>query len=222
MKKKVASTLAALAGIFMLNGTVQAAETPAPLYTPTYEMRISQPMIDLENKDVQKIINSYMMDYAFRLQDDMKKWLDEGVIAEGWMHSLVTYKTDKLVSINTFGDMYLENSAHPANWQFGKIFSLEDGHIITLKELSEMPEFKDRASHYTPNYIRAAVYQKYGKYLYGDPAELANIDKPQDYYIDTDGNVHVVFQEYDIAPYAAGILDVNLDKAEGPVDLGYK
>lgn len=84
-----------------------------------------------------------------------------------------------------------------------------------------MPEFKDRASHYTPNNIRAAVYQKYGKYLYGDPAALVNIDKPQDYYIDTDGNVHVVFQEYDIAPYAAGILDVNLDKAEGPAELGY-
>lgn len=81
-----------------------------------------------------------------------------------------------------------------------------------------MPEFKDKASHYNMDYIRAAIYNKYTRYLYSDREYLANLQLPQDVYMDQDGNVHIVIQTYEIAPYATGIIDVNLDVKEEPLN----
>ena len=33
---------------------------------------------------------------------------------------------------------------------------------------------------------------------------------PENYYLDPDGSIHFLFQPYEIAPYAVGIIDLSM------------
>lgn len=221
MNKQLKASLAVLATTIMLHGTALAAEEATthvdPTFYPTYELKVYQPMIQLKNPAAQKAVNYYMMDLAETIQKDAREWIDHDTVCDAQVHSAVTFKNDAIISIVTNGYLSVANSAHPASWRFGHVFDKTTGKVLTLDDIAALPEFKSKASHYTLNNVRKSLKHKYGPTLYSDPSYIKEMKMPEDIYIDSDGCVHVVVQVYELGPYAAGLLDVNLDVVEDPV-----
>ena len=55
-----------------------------------------------------------------------------------------------------------------------------------------------------------AIERDYGDLLYSRVVKLEEI--PKDIYLDENKHIHVIVQTYVLAPYATGIIDVDLDK----------
>ena len=51
--------------------------------------------------------------------------------------------------------------------------------------------------------------ERKGLYLFSDALPLKNL--PENFYWDSNLHVHFIFQHYEVAPYAAGIIDVDID-----------
>ncbi len=215
--KAAKAAAAIMIGAMLMGGVAQAEELTAPPDTPTYEVGFYQPMVQLKNKKAQKAINDYMLEYGRNLPAEIDTYTKYDAVCEATIHNIVSYQNDKVISIVTDVYFNMENSAHPNPAKFGRIFSKEDGHALTLKELSAMPEFKDRAENYTIEHIRKAIRDKYGKTLYADPKYVDELKEPKDLFIDDKGNVNAVVQIYEVGPYAAGIIMVNLDVPDEPI-----
>ena len=217
MKKVAKAAIAVMIGAMMMGGVAQADGLTAPPETPTYELGFYQPMVQLKSKKAQKAINNYMLEYGRKLPGEVDSYTEYDAVCEATVHNVVSYQSEKVISIVT--DIYfnMEGSAHPNVCKYGRIFSTDDGHALTLKELAAMPEFKDRAANYTIEHIRKAIRAKYGKTLYSDPKYVDELKMPQDLFIDDKGHVNAVVQLYEVGPYAAGLIIVNLDVPDTPL-----
>ena len=123
--------------------------------------------------------------------------------------SVIAYQDNGVVSIKTDEYIYVDHAAHPMSWTYGNVFSLSDGRELSLEDIAALPTYKAHALRYTWSNVKRALIAKYGEVLFSCAFNLAEV--PKDVYIDADAHVHVVIQRYELAPYVAGILDVDLD-----------
>ena len=205
MKKAVRSILLALAVSAMLGSTCWA-EVP----TPTMGVEISYPILDLPNDKVQKKINLDLLAQANRVHSDVRHSIEQGEVIASSLNTKVSYKDENFISLKTDEYSYMKFAAHPVSWEYGRIYRLSDGKSLTLTELARQPEFSKHAERYTLQSVIRAIKSKYGDMLYSKVIQLDEI--PEDIYLDENKHVHVIVQAYVLAPYAAGIINVDLDK----------
>lgn len=90
---------------------------------------------------------------------------------------------------------------------------LENNKIIQLKDL-----FKPNVNY--TSIINKAVNaqlierQAEGEVFFIGPGGFNGIKENQNFYIDSNGNIIIVFNVYEIAPYAAGVVEVPLSKTD--------
>ena len=102
-----------------------------------------------------------------------------------------------------------EGSAHPSTFQRSLNFNSDSGVRLTADTLSEIA--KNEIDYTPPELTRKlrAYAEKNNIYLFEDFQQLTKI--PDDFYFDDDLHVHFLFQQYEVAPYAAGIIDLDAD-----------
>ena len=105
---------------------------------------------------------------------------------------------------------YYTGGAHPATYKHALNFNLANGELIDLDYLTDVGEGipKDYLLEKLTQRLREYRERK-GTYLFDDALPLKEL--PQDFYWDDKLNLHFIFQHYQIAPYAAGIIDVELE-----------
>ncbi len=90
---------------------------------------------------------------------------------------------------------------------------LENNKIIQLKDL-----FKPNVNY--TSIINKAINaqlikrQAEGEVFFIGPGGFNGIKEDQNFYIDSNGNIIIVFNVYEIAPYAAGVVEVPLSKTD--------
>ena len=77
-------------------------------------------------------------------------------------------------------------------------------YLTDIGEGVSVDELKDRLEQK----LREQSAQE-GIYLFEDALPLKKL--PEYFYWDKNLHVHFIFQHYEIAPYAAGIIDVDID-----------
>lgn len=100
-----------------------------------------------------------------------------------------------------------EKAAHPSTFRRALNFNSDTGERITADSLSEIAKHE---TDYTPQEVTVKLksYAKQtGIVLFEEFVQLEKV--PEDFYFDDDLNVHFIFQQYEVAPYAAGIIDLN-------------
>lgn len=95
-----------------------------------------------------------------------------------------------------------ERSAHPSAFCYGLNFNSATGERIFSSNLNYTPEIVTQKLR---NYAA-----KNGIYLFEDFQELNEV--PQYFYYDDNMHVHFLFQQYEVAPYAVGIIDLDAAK----------
>ena len=105
---------------------------------------------------------------------------------------------------------YFEGAAHPSTYKHALNFNVGSGTLMGLDYLTDVgegvsvDEIKSRVE-------RALIRQceRDGLKLFDDALPLKQL--PEHFYWDANLHVHFIFQQYEVAPYAAGIIDVDID-----------
>lgn len=119
----------------------------------------------------------------------------------------VSYHGERYLSFQTYGYDYIERAAHPTSWELGKTFDLQTGELVPWQKVIGLK----MRNHFTLDKINEALWNtEYGKggYFFQDFKGLEKL--PENYYLDEGGKIHFVFGQYEIAPYAVGIIDLNM------------
>ena len=194
------------AGIFFfvlsLTNFASAAEIDRVFYLGNPEL--SYPLIITEKADAASKINQVIRAEIQALTDSVNKEIVEGNFESVTINS--DYKipcnhSNGILSIILTEYINYEGSAHPSTVQRAFTFNTSTGERIFPNE-----------SIYSVANITAklqAYSAKEGIALYPDFQGLKEI--PKDFYFDDNMHAHFIFQQYDVAPYAAGIIDLDAD-----------
>ena len=173
---------------------------------------ISYPLVIAKNPDASIKINS-------EIRNEIKKFIEETnkQRAEGNFNSVVInvdYEIpcnheNGILSIILNEYVNFENSAHPSSYRRGLSFNSDSGARLTSDTLSEIAK---NEIDYTPEELTKklrAYAAKNNLYLFQDFQRLTKT--PEDFYFDDNLHVHFLFQQYEVAPYAVGIIDLDAD-----------
>jgi hypothetical protein len=120
----------------------------------------------------------------------------EIMLNDGWLSAVLYEYT------------YTKGAAH--GMTYAKTFSF---NLATGKELA----YKDVADKSVPE-INKLLDDSYKRGEIGLFPDFSGINEiPSDFYVDASGSAHLVFQLYEIAPYAAGIIDLDLKTGTGKI-----
>ncbi len=120
-----------------------------------------------------------------------------------------TFHNNNYLSFLQSGYHYFTGAAHPISWKIGVTFDLATGEEVLWKDLVRTED----ADIFTIDGITTkllATAKAKGIPLYKDFTKLKTL--PKDYYLDTNGMLHFIFGQYEVAPYASGIIDLNMEK----------
>ena len=115
-----------------------------------------------------------------------------------------------ILSVVLTESSYFKGAAHPSTYICPLNFNVSSGELMGLNYLLEVGEgLRD-------DYFIDKLNQKLsGKVERGEiflfPDALPIKELPESFYWDENLRVHFIFQHYEIAPYAAGIIDIAID-----------
>ena len=116
-----------------------------------------------------------------------------------------------ILSILLTESNYYKGGAHPATYLRTLNFNLSSGEEMGLDYLLEVGEGLQEG--YFIERLEQKLREKVERkeiFLFPDALPLKNL--PENFYWDKNLHVHFIFQHYEIAPYAAGIIDVDIDE----------
>ena len=204
-------------------GTARAAEVVPVNYMG--DENLIYPFILTENRDAEKKINA-------EIDAEIKKFLAgvEETAADGnFSQKTVTINYEipcnyefGILSVILIEYVNFRETAHPSIFCRALNFNSDSGQRIFSDSLSEIANDENGESCYSPKNLTLKL-KKYAAenniHLYEDFQELTKI--PDDFYFDKDLHVHFIFQQYEFAPYAAGIIEfdatpIKSDKRAAP------
>lgn len=115
-----------------------------------------------------------------------------------------------ILSIILTESWYYKGAAHPATIQHALNFNTSSGELMGNDYLTDIGECIDRAS-FIASVEKALIAhcKREGIELFNDALPLKQL--PENFYWDENLHLHFIFQHYEVAPYAAGIIDVDLN-----------
>ena len=115
-----------------------------------------------------------------------------------------------ILSILITESSYFKGAAHPSTYKRALNFNLSSGEVMGLDYLVEVGDgFQDGQLLERLNQKLAEKVARKEIFLFEDSLPLKKL--PENFYWDKNLHVHFLFNNYEIAPYAAGIIDVDID-----------
>lgn len=169
-------------------------------------LEIKKPRVDvLGNYAAEKAINDfYEKEYIKNLNLYKEQEAKDEILSRNVSYEL-SYQNDKFVIFTDKGYDFYWHAAHPLSWEHSQAFNLETGSPVSWQELIA-PKDKDKVSILALN--KKLSKHKEAKMFFEQPTRVEVY--PPDYAVDKNGGFHFLFMQYHIAPYAAGIIDVNM------------
>ena len=115
-----------------------------------------------------------------------------------------------ILSIIMTESSYYKMAAHPSTFQHALNFNLSSGELMGLNYLTNIgggvseQEILQRVERALNKFCAQNNIQ-----LFDNALPLKQL--PENFYWDENLHVHFIFQQYDVAPYAVGIIDVDID-----------
>lgn len=211
MKKKIMTALCAC----LLAGSVALAASPAAV-TDTQQyvltradgssLTVKYPSITVPgNQAASQLITQYFIDEQAKAAAFFNKEAIDGMKMTEEKSYVVTLNNGKYLSFIDQGYIYYDRAAHPTSWKNGVTFDVETGKRVEWQDIIR-PE--DAKAFYLKNINEQIFLSKYvlSSYFKG----LTEL--PKNYYLDKNQTIHFIFNQYEIAPYSSGIIDINMHK----------
>ena len=104
---------------------------------------------------------------------------------------------------------YYERAAHPATYRVGLNFNVKSGELMDTGYLTDIGSGNPKFSLDNVTRKLREHAARNDIHLFPDALPLKKL--PENFYWDENLHVHLIFQHYEVAPYAAGIIDVDMD-----------
>ncbi len=151
---------------------------------------------------------------SFQWQKFMKSWYEyprnrypeeADMVYDGFFIVEVTYNTDNKISVH-FHEYQFAGGIHGGSAIYAYTYDLKEGKQLALKEILKMDEesILRLVNQCINNDIKNSESGKY----YDEEVDIRDIENIVFYILD--GEVHIVFNEYELGPYASGIIDLIL------------
>ena len=115
-----------------------------------------------------------------------------------------------ILSIIMTESVYYKGAAHPSTYKHALNFNAGSGEKISYRYLTDVGDGSNpKFSLENVNAKVRAHVEREGIHVFDDALPLKNL--PQYFYFDEKLHVHFLFGHDEIAPYAAGIIDVDMD-----------
>ena len=202
------------AALFLLTNVASAAQIDTASYLG--DGNLNYPVIITDKPEVNAKINSVIRAEVQRFVDAMEKQAQELDVRIGDMSvdfEIPCNHTNGILSVVLTEFIYFEKAAHPSTLKRALNFNSDSGERLTVDSLTEVGGEENGEPKYSPKNVtrKLRAHVRMNKlFLYDEFTELEKL--PEDFYFDDDLNVHFIFQQYEIAPYAVGIIDLDAGK----------
>lgn len=193
--------LMSLLALMILTGTCGATEIKSANYKGDFQF--NYPEVTTSSAIVNAKINQ-------RIREEIKNFIasarEPNPSVTATTSYEIPYNGDKVLSVLLTEYVNYENSAHPLTYMRALNFDVKSGkpiNTVDLKKFSKKISPKDLTRK-----LKAHAEHE-GIALYPEFKELEKL--PDDFYFDEKFHLHFIFQQYEVAPYAAGIIDVDVD-----------
>lgn len=151
-------------------------------------------------------VNAAVEAETVRFATELEKMQEHGDV-DGWVRWLAGRTDGELVSLVLLESVYPHHAAHPSTAVVGMTFD-EKGYRVSREEALRRAAGTD---------VEAAVSQQAaerGLSLFPE-AWRQQTDWPEQFYVGADGQLYFIFQQYEIAPYAAGWIAIDAGPWDG-------
>ena len=156
----------------------------------------------LQRARVNAVVEAEMVRFATELE----KMQEHGEF-DGWVRWMAGRTDGGLVSLVLLESVYPHHAAHPSTAVVGMTFD-EKGYRVSREEALRRAAGTD---------VEVAVSQQAaerGLSLFPE-AWRQQTDWPEQFYVGADGQLYFIFQQYEIAPYAAGWIAIDAGPWDG-------
>lgn len=164
------------------------------------------PTVNTSNTFVNTAINE-------KIREEVKNFFDAVKQPDTSITATMSYEIpcdkNNILSIILTEYTYSEGAAHPLTFKRAINFDTRTGKMIKLDDLKRISREYAKADYLAKGITRKLkdYAKREGIYLYNDFKELEKL--PENFYFDENFHLHFIFQQYDVAPYAAGIIDLD-------------
>ena len=181
--------------------------------SPFHE-KIFYPLVRMEDKTLEKKINGAIIAEVDRFVTMVYRTAQEN------NYEVADIRTSYEIPCNEAGGTvilsvvftesnYYKGGAHPATYRHALNFNLSSGELMGIDYLTDIGEGNPQFSLENVSKKLREHCEREGLYLFDDALPLKKL--PENFYWDENLHVHLIFQHYEVAPYAAGIIDVDMN-----------
>lgn len=205
MLRKIFGTLIILA-LMILPNICGATQIQSQNYKGDFQF--VYPEVKIEDRIIEGRINE-------KIREEVKEFFsavrEPYPSASASMSYEITCDKNNILSIVLTEYVYYQGAAHPLTFKHALNFDVRSGKLIGIGGLKKISR-KYATENYSPKGItkKLKTYAKRNRiFLYDSFKELENF--PENFYFDENLHLHVIFQQYEVAPYAVGIIDLDTD-----------
>lgn len=210
IKRKILSVLCATLLIgtvsFAADATVREGQKQVYTGPEGSTLTIQYPVVTVAGNDkASQLIAQYFTTEEAKAQDFFKRNSGNGKKLVEDKNYVVTLNDGKYLSLIDQGSLHFDKDKEPTAWKTGVTFDLETGKQLTWQDVVKPED----AKAFTLDAINQKIFlskYKLSAYFNG----LQNL--PINYYLDKNRTIHFLFAQYEVAPYATGIVDINMGK----------
>lgn len=209
----LAGSLTVSAAPALIDGKMAAAGEGASVRTVAFQRDMELPeagKTDFHYPEVTKgsalyraRVNGAVVAEAQRFLGGIVRQREKGAKVSAWVTWQEGMASDNLRSFVLVESQYYDRAAHPMSYVQGMTFK-EDGSRFTFSDLMALrPDIN-------AEFLSKRIMEENGKnnlFLFPEVKGVSRV--PHNFYIGTDGHVYFLFQQYEIAPYAAGWIAID-------------
>lgn len=150
------------------------------------------------NNEINKIVNNF--------EQDIQEVNNKGTETTGFVGYEVKANSENIFSVIINCSTMYKGAAHPNTYSYGLSFD-ESGNLIQFSQVINEANLQGSDKYSIAN-LNKAIYEQVGDNLYNFHKEVEVF--PKEFYLDENMDLHVLFQRYEITPYAVGLVDINL------------
>lgn len=206
MLRKIFCTLMILA-LMILPNICGATQIQTKNYNGDFQF--VYPEVKISDRIIEGRINE-------KIREEVKEFFstvrEPNPSASASMSYEITCDKNNILSIVLTEYVYYQGAAHPATFKRALNFDVRSGKLIGVDGLKKISR-RYAKDDYSPKGItkKLKAYAKNNNItLYGSFKELETF--PENFYFDENLHLHVIFQQYEVAPYAVGIIDLDTDE----------
>jgi|GEM_PF-3262408 len=186
-----------------------AAEISTAHYTdPSFDL--SYPQVTMKDKKAEEKINSRIEAEVAHFKAGVKADMQQGGKIQATMKYEVKMNRMGLLSLTLSEYTYADRAAHGMTYVKGMTFNTE-GQLCTYGDVLKLAAAAKSEDGYTASAVTEKLKAKAAQEGFMLNSDFKGLDKvTQEFYFDNNTDIHILFQPYEVAPYAVGVIDLKM------------